>query len=263
MGGLKMTPEAFAEVPIPARPTKPRQSGLTMMADWGLGRSAQADLLDIAAPYVDLAKVAVGISRLLQGDVLRDKIQLYEQHDIIPFPGGQFLEYAVHHGQTQAYLAGARAAGYGWIEVSDNVIELTLQQKTSLIRRARQEFGLEVLGEVGSKVQGTSSQKLISDIQACLDAGAWKVFVEAAELFGDDLHEDLIEEITAAVPLEKLVFEAPGPWIPGIRRCDQHATRAWLLRRFGSQVNLANVPPEDILEVETMRRGIGVAALKW
>jgi len=258
-----MMRRAFEEIPIPDRPSKPRQAGLTMIADWGLGRSAQADILDIGAGYMDLAKIAVGISRLLEDRLLREKIQLYEQHEVTPFPGGQFLEYAAYHGHTRAYLSAARAAGYRWIEVSDNVIELTFQEKTALIRLAREEYGLEVLGEVGSKVQGTSAAQLISDIRGCLDAGAWKVFVEAAELFGDDLNEALIEEITAAVPLEQLIFEVPGPWISGIRRCDQHATRAWLMKRFGPQVNLANVPPEDILEVETMRRGIGVAALKW
>jgi phosphosulfolactate synthase len=234
-----------------------------MIADWGLGCAAQRDLLDISSPYVDLAKIAVGISRLLRDDLLREKIRVYEQYDVVPFPGGQFLEYAVYHGHTTTYLEGARAVGYRWIEVSDNVIDLTLQEKCALIQTARETFDLNVLGEVGSKLQTTSSRNLIADIQACLDAGAWKVFVEAAELFGEDLREELIGEITAAVPLDRLIFEAPGPWIPGIRRCDQHATRAWLIRRFGPQVNLANVPPEDALEVETMRRGIGVAALKW
>ena len=63
-------------------------------------------------------------------------------------------------------------------------------------------------------------------------------------------------------PLDKLIFEVPGPWISNIRRCDQHAMRAWLIQRFGSEVNLGNVPLEDILEVETMRRGVGVAALR-
>lgn len=258
-----MQEKAFAQVKIPERPAKPRQAGLTMLVDWGLGAAAQADCLEIGAEYIDLAKIAVGISRLLPADLLRKKIHLYQQHQVITFPGGQFLEYAVYHGQTRDYLAAAADVGYQWVEVSDNVIELTPQEKTDLIHIARQEFGLEVIGEVGSKVEGTSPAELIADIRRCLDAGAWKVFVEAAELFGTDLNEALIEEITAAIPLDKLIFEVPGPWIPGVHRCDQLATRAWLLRRFGPQINLANVPPEDVLEVETMRRGIGVAALKW
>ena len=49
------------------RPGKPRDEGLTMVVDWGLGLHAQEDLLATTAPYFDFAKIAVGISRLLSG----------------------------------------------------------------------------------------------------------------------------------------------------------------------------------------------------
>jgi phosphosulfolactate synthase len=254
---------AFSTIAVPDRPAKPRQSGITMLIDWGLGLAAQADALAIGADYVDLGKIAVGVSRLIPADLLRRKLDLYRQHQVIPFPGGQFLEYAVYHGQTEEYLAAARAAGYEWIEVSDNVLEIDRAQKIDLIRRAREGQGLNVIGEVGSKVASSSTASLIADIEACLEAGCWKVFVEAAELFGTELNEALIEEMAAAVPLERLIFEVPGPWIEGVHLCDQHALRSWLVQRFGPEVNLANVPPEEILSVETLRRGIGVAALLW
>jgi len=257
------TDRAFRKIVIPRRAEKPREMGITMLIDWGIGPAAQTDWLEIGSEYIYLAKMAVGISGLLSADLLRRKIDLYRQYNVTPFPGGQFLEYAVHHGQTREYMEDACAAGYSWIEVSDNVIELSPAQKVDLIRRAREEYGLQVIGEVGSKVVGTHAGTLIADIQRCLDAGCWKVFVEAAEIFGDELNEALIEEITSAVPLEKLIFEVPGPWIPGIHRCDQFATRTWLVKRFGPDINLANVYPEDILETETLRRGIGVSALKW
>jgi phosphosulfolactate synthase len=254
---------AFNRISIPERAAKPREAGITMLIDWGLGPAAQADYLEIGSAYIDLAKLAVGISGLLPRDMLRRKIDLYRQYGVTPFPGGQFLEYAAYHGQVREYMEGAREAGYDWIEVSDNVIDLAPAEKVELIRVAREEFDLQVIGEVGSKVVGTSAGALIGDIQRCLDAGAWKVFVEAAEIFGDELNEDLIEEITSAVPIDKLIFEVPGPWIAGIHRCDMFATRTWLVQRFGPEINLANVYPEDILETETLRRGIGVAALKW
>jgi len=82
-------------------------------------------------------------------------------------------------------------------------------------------------------------------------------------ILGDELNEALVEEIVSAVSEEQLIFEAPGPWIPEVPRCDEHAIRSWLIRRFGPDVNLANVPAQDIISVETMRRGIGVAALRW
>ena len=44
------------------RPSKPRDNGLTMVIDWGIGLHEQADLLSTAADYFDFAKIAVGIS---------------------------------------------------------------------------------------------------------------------------------------------------------------------------------------------------------
>ena len=47
------------------RTSKPRARGLTMIADWGLDPQRQQQWLEVAAPFVDLAKIAVGISALL------------------------------------------------------------------------------------------------------------------------------------------------------------------------------------------------------
>ena len=253
----------FEEIDIPGRSPKPRESGLTILIDWGMGPAAQDDCLQTVAPYVDMAKIAVGVTRLLPKEILRSKMESYREHGVEVFPGGQFLEYATYHGRSEEYFQAARDANYRWIEVSDNVIDITWREKVELIRTARERYGLNVLGEAGSKVEGTPTSQIIDDIKRCLDAGSWKVLVEAAELFGRELNEDLIEQITAAVPLDKLVFEVPGPWNPDVRRCDQYAARSWLIHRFGPDVNLANVAAEDMMELETMRRGIGVAALKW
>ena len=136
-----MVPKGFESLPVAARPPKPRERGLVVTIDWGLGLAEQADLLRVAGEYIDLAKVAVGVSRLLDASLLREKIALYRQHAVVAFPGGQFLEYALAHGATDTFLAEACAAGYEAIEVSDNLIEISLDDKTVLIARAVQEFG--------------------------------------------------------------------------------------------------------------------------
>jgi phosphosulfolactate synthase (CoM biosynthesis protein A) len=51
-----MPQRPFAMVPLPAgRSRKPRRSGLTMIVDQGLPLGSQADLLELAADYADLA----------------------------------------------------------------------------------------------------------------------------------------------------------------------------------------------------------------
>ena len=245
------------------RSSKPRSSGRTMVADWGLGLGAQKDLLEIAGPFFDFAKVAVGISRLLSRETLSEKLTTYQAHDVEPFPGGQYLEYAEVHGKTDKYLSSVTEAGYRWVEVSDNLAPVTMEWKQRMIRSAVEDFGLEVLGEVGKKEGIESSFSLVDDARGCLDAGARVILLEAAEIVGDDEETArLIEEIVEAVGIETVMFELPGPWIADVHACDVHRMRGELVGRYGPEVNLGNVGPADLIPLEAYRRGLGVNAGK-
>ncbi|MBI4607631.1 MAG: phosphosulfolactate synthase [Candidatus Rokubacteria bacterium] len=96
---------AFASIPIPDRPPKPRARSLTVMIDWGLELRAVEDLMEEAHEFTDLAKVAVGISGLVSHDFLTRKVAAYQAYAVDPFPGGMFLEYAFHHRKATEYLA--------------------------------------------------------------------------------------------------------------------------------------------------------------
>jgi phosphosulfolactate synthase len=240
---------------------RPRRAGLTMVADWGLGRHAQQDLLDVAAGFFDFAKIAVGIGGLLRPDLLDWKIKTYQTAGIDPFPGGQFLEYAYVHGVQDAYLPAVAEAGFRWCEVSDNLADVTLQWKQQTIQTAIQRFGLKVLGEVGRKEGKASDRPMVDDARACLDAGAGIILLEAAELVVDDpAVRASVEQVVAAVGLERVMFELPGPWIRNVHHCDIHAMRAALISRFGPQVNLGNVHATDLVSLEAYRCGLGVNA---
>jgi phosphosulfolactate synthase len=89
-------------------------------------------------------------------------------------------------------------------------------------------------------------------IQKELEAGAWKVIAEAREsgnvgIFRHDgeVRMGLIDEIAHAIEPDQVLFEAP--------RKDQ---QVWFVRRFGADVNLGNIPPEDVLSLETIRLGL-------
>ncbi|RKX30143.1 MAG: phosphosulfolactate synthase, partial [Verrucomicrobia bacterium] len=87
-----MSINPFDKLVVASRPPKPRDRGLTMIADWGLPLGLQNGLLSVSAPHVDLAKIAVGIAALLPTDTLKAKIASYAENNILAFPGGQFLE---------------------------------------------------------------------------------------------------------------------------------------------------------------------------
>ena len=247
---------AFQEIVIPDWPPKPREKGITMVADWGFGLNRQKDLIETSGYFVDLAKIVVAISRVMPREVLTRKIQIYKEDKIVPFPGGQFLEIAILQKRVKEYCRGARAVGYEAIEVSDNAITLTPGEKNDVIRQAI-DSGLRVIGEVGKKVSTTDMGELIADIKNTLDAGSWKVFVEAKEIFGEGLNEDLIKQLADAVDISKLIFEIPLVSVQEVHHFQCYKMWMWLLETFGPEVNIANVEFDDPMKLATLRLGIG------
>lgn len=243
------------------RSSKPRTNGLTMVVDWGIGRRRQLDLQETAAPYFDFAKVAVGLSRMYTNDQLTEKVRSYRAVDIEPFPGGQYLEYAEIHGTLDRYLPACAEAGYRWVEVSDNVAPVALEWKTRVIRDAVENFGMSVFGEVGKKEGLAHGPRFADDAKACLDAGAAIILLEAAELVNADADtEREVEEAVDAVGVDRVMFELPGPWIEGVTDAVIHRMRRDLVDRFGVEVNVGNVMPDDLFSFEAYRRELGVNA---
>jgi phosphosulfolactate synthase len=247
---------AFAEIVIPDWPPKPRDRGITMVADWGFGLGKQKDLVETSGYFVDLAKIVVAISRVLPREVLARKIKLYQENEIQPFPGGQFLEIAILQKRVKEYCRAALEIGYEAIEVSDNAITLTAREKRDVIRQAI-DSGLRVIGEVGKKVSATDMGELITDIQNTLEAGSWKVFVEAKEIFGEELNEGLIKQLAGSVDLSKLIFEIPLVSVQEVHHFQGYKMWGWLLETFGPEVNIANVEYDDPLKLAALRLGIG------
>jgi phosphosulfolactate synthase len=254
MGDIKN--RAFPEIAIPDWPSKPRERGITMVADWGVGLGKQKDLIETGGYFVDLAKIVVAISRILPRETLARKIQLYKENQIQPFPGGQFLEIAILQKRVEEYCRAALEVGYEAVEVSDNAITLTAGEKRDVIRRAI-DSGLRVIGEVGKKISATDMRELIADIQNTLEAGSWKVFVEAKEIFGEELNEDLIKQLADSVDLSKLIFEIPLVSVQEVHHFQGYKMWVWLLETFGPEVNIANVEYDDPMKLATLRLGIG------
>lgn len=250
-------------IPLPAERSteKPRRTGLTMMMDWGLPLGIQRDWMELSARYVDLAKIVVGTARLYEQAYLKEKLALYNQYEVMPFLGGQFMEYVF---QTQGmsgvrdYCDEAKRLGIGAIEVSDNVVTLTDQERFDIIRTAV-EYGLEVHGEVGSKSEQSSAEQLIAQANSCFNAGADVVLVEGAELLRDGIPDvALIEGLRGGLDTSRVIFELSGSWVAGTYNTDVYRLKCFLVSTFGADVNLANVMPDAVWETEALRCGLSV-----
>jgi len=72
-------------VRLPGRPQKPRDYGLTIAADRGLGPNGIDDLILTAGEHIDIAKFAMGVSRLMPASVVRERIERYRKAEIPVF----------------------------------------------------------------------------------------------------------------------------------------------------------------------------------
>jgi len=85
-----------------------------------------------------------------------------------------------------------------------------------------------------------------------LEAGSSKVIAEAREsgtigIYNDDgsVNNELIKAISEHVKLDNVLWEAP-----------LKSQQAWFIKNFGSNVNLGNIAPNEIIPLETLRLGL-------
>jgi phosphosulfolactate synthase len=235
---------------LPARGGKPREVGITHVIDRGLSVAEVESLIEVAGDAVDLVKLGWGTAVVTAN--LDAKLACYRAHGIPVVLGGTLTELAIAQDRVEQLVGWLRELELRHVEISDGTIALPHERKLELIARLAGEF--TVLSEVGSKddTRIMAPYVWVEQIAAELDAGAWKVIAEAREggdagIFRADgeVRMGLIDEIAHAVAPDRLLFEAP--------RKEQ---QVWFLRRFGSQVNLGNIHPDDVLSLETLRLGL-------
>ena len=253
--------EGVFQMPVSGRLKKLRENGITMLIDKGLGLNATTDLLTMAGDSIDMVKFTFGTSAFIDHQMIQTKVELLKSRDVWIMPGGTFMEVALWQKQYPEYLERCRELGFNAIEISDGTIEIDLDKRQDCIRRAV-DSGFKVLTEVGKKSpdEKKAMSLLHEEIASDLECGAFKVIVEAREagkgvgIFDADgkVKEDEVERIVSGVDdPSKLEWEAP------IKNQQQH-----LILRFGCNVNLGNVKPEDILALEALRNGLRGDTLK-
>jgi phosphosulfolactate synthase len=232
---------------LPARAAKPRATGITHVLDRGLPLAHSADLLAANGPYVDVWKLGWGISYLDPN--LTAKLELLAGHRVLASPGGTLLEIAWAQGRAAEFLDWARACGFPCVEVSAGTVAMDDAAKRDLIEQAAQHF--IVLAEVGPKDPGVrlTPGQWAQAVRRDLDAGATWVLAEgrASGTVGiydasGSVREDVVAAMVSVTDPGSIVFEAP-----------RDSQQAWFVRRFGPDVNLANVHPADALGLETLR----------
>ena len=235
---------------LPQRSAKPRDVGITHVLDKGMSLTQVDSLVEVAGDSVDIVKLGWGTA-VATGN-LRPKLDRLREYGVPVVLGGTLTEIAIRQRRVDELIAWLHELGLEHVEVSDGAIELDPAEKCDLIRRLASDF--TVLSEVGSKdaERIMAPYVWVERIEAELEAGAWKVIAEARETgtagiarADGELRMGLIDEVTHAVDPARIIFEAP-----------QKDQQVWFCRRFGPDVNLGNIAPEEVLSLETLRLGL-------
>lgn len=242
------------EFPLLNRRLKPRNIGLTMVLDKGLGVRETEELLDIAGDYIDFLKLSFGTSALYSPHVLHKKIDLVKSYGVDIYPGGTFLEVVLLQGKLEQYLNRARELGFTCVEISDGTIQLDRALRREAIRQAV-NLGFKVLTEVGKKDANEVflPEEMVRQLNEDLDNGAYRVIIEGREsgtvgMYNSlgDLDQQIFETLLRGVPSpELIIWEAP-----------QKKQQVHLIKSLGNNVNLGNISSNDILAVEALRNGL-------
>jgi phosphosulfolactate synthase len=231
-----------------------RDGGLTHVLDKGLGPRGWEDVLETSGDYIDIVKLGWGTAYVTKG--LERKLEVLKDKRVVI--GGTFFEVVYAKGKLDEYKQWLTSLGLDHVEISDGTVDIPRERKLELIADFARDF--TVLSEVGSKDSEVvfAPYEWVEWIKAEKEAGAWKVITEAREggtagIFrpSGEMRTGLVDEIAHSIDFHDLVWEAPTK-----------SSQAWFIRHFGPEVNLGNIPPEEVIPLETLRLGLRGDTLK-
>jgi phosphosulfolactate synthase len=231
-----------------------RDGGLTHVLDKGLGPRAWEDVLETAGAYIDIVKLGWGTAWVTNG--LERKLDVLREKRVVI--GGTFFEVVYARDKLDEYKRWLTKHGLTHVEISDGTVEIPRESKLELIVDFARDF--TVLSEVGSKDSEVNFAPYlwVQWIEEELAAGAWKVITESREggtagIFRPtgDMRTGLVDEIAHSIDFHNVVWEAPTK-----------SSQAWFVKHFGPEVNLGNIPPEEVIPLETLRLGLRGDTLK-
>ena len=235
---------------IPDRTAKPREKGLTMVMDKGLSLRQVEDFIEVAGSHTDIVKLGWSTSYVTPN--LKEKLKIYRDAGLPVYFGGTLFEAFIIRNQFEDYRKVLDDYGMEFVEVSDGSIEIAHDEKCEYIRKLSSQ--VTVISEVGSKDEKKvfAPYKWIQLMKAEIEAGSWKVIAEAREggnvgIYRDsgEVRQGLVDEILTQIPEETIIWEAP-----------QKAQQVWFIELIGTNVNLGNIAPAEVIPLETIRLGL-------
>lgn len=235
---------------LPARSKRPRKYGITSLHDVGMTEQHLRGILNDYAEFIDIAKFGVGTALIAPN--FQRKAKLYKSYGVEVYCGGTLFEKFYYHDRLDDYLEFLRSNEISMIEVSAGTINIPLEERINIINKYKSEFTF--VAEVGSKDADKimSPTLWLSEIRHLLSAGCEYVITEGrdsgtAGLYrpSGEIRAGLLQEILDHIDVDRLIFEAPTA-----------QAQMYFINLIGSNVNLGNINPNDVLILEAQRQAL-------
>ncbi len=235
---------------LPHRDNKPRKKGLTMVMDKGLSVQEAEQLISSSGHLIDFVKLGFGTSLIT--NQLSDKIRTYQKAGIRVHFGGTLFEAFLIRNVIEDYIQICRKFGVDHVEISDGSLTMPHELKLEIISDFSAHF--TVLSEVGSKQTDVvlSDEEWVRQMNLEMKAGSSWVIAEAREGGNVGIYDSsgkpktgLIELIRSQTDESRILWEAPNK-----------GQQVWFIKQFGSDVNLGNIAPGEVISLETLRLGL-------
>ena len=235
---------------LPERTKKPRQYGITSLHDVSTTVSELTAILEDYGQFADFAKIGVGAAYIMPK--LSFKLAAYKEAGITTYFGGTLFEKFFSQGKLDEYLIYLNKHGVNWIEVSSGTVDISIEQRAEIVTRLSKDFN--VISEVGSKDADKimPPSEWIEEVDILTQAGSKWVVMEGRQTgtagifrLNGEVRTGLVADILKRFGSSRLIFEAPNS-----------AAQSFFVNQVGSNVNLGNVHPRDLLLLESLRQGL-------
>ena len=248
---------AFDFLQRPPRDQKPRRKGLTVASDRGLSLAQAQSIVETTGDILDHVKCPDHVGNMWRwpAEWISKKNAYYASVGIHTLPGGIPFEVAVVQGKVPQFMKRVAELGFKGVEVSEDSIDQLSQGERVAAIRCGIDSGLEVFTELGKK----NPENPLDPVEAVemaardLDAGAILVVVEKSDVaLCIKNKSDALHRMVEGIGKDKIIIEC-GPG------ADKFEVAKWLMREFGTDVNLENIDAEDAPIIEAMRHGMNRA----
>lgn len=229
---------------------KPRQEGITYIIDKFQGFDRQN--FEIISPFIDMVKIYGAYPLLISEEHLIKRIDFYHENNVLVSTGSTLTEYALRENIFETFVEESKIAGFDIIEISENNIHLPQEEKKKIVK-IMESHDLRHQWKIGKKDprRQLTLDETIKRINEALEINPEKIILEANLGYNVGLYDEkgdikwnLLSAITSKISPNNIIFETP-----------LEIQQAVLIAEFGQRVNLGEIKLENVVSIESQRRG--------